>query len=32
LLTAITHFSTEQGLTPRVLSLEEVFAPQTLEL
>jgi 4,5-dihydroxyphthalate decarboxylase len=32
LLTAITRFSTEQGLTPRVLSLEEVFAPQTLEL
>jgi 4,5-dihydroxyphthalate decarboxylase len=32
LLTAITKFSNGQGLTPRVLGLEEVFAPQTLEL
>ncbi len=32
LLEAITRFSNEQGLTPRVLALEEVFAPQTLDL
>jgi len=32
ILEAITQFSYEQGLTPRVLSLEEVFAPQTLDL
>jgi 4,5-dihydroxyphthalate decarboxylase len=32
LLTAITRFSNEQGLTPRVVGLDEVFAPQTMEL
>ena len=32
ILTAITQFSHQQGLTPRVLGLDEVFAPQTLEL
>jgi 4,5-dihydroxyphthalate decarboxylase len=32
ILTAITQFSHQQGLTPRVLGLEEIFAPQTLEL
>lgn len=32
LLMAIARFSHEQGLTPRILGLEEVFAPQTLEL
>lgn len=32
ILEAICRFSNEQGLTPRVLSLEEVFAPQTFDL
>ncbi|MEA2639053.1 MAG: 4,5-dihydroxyphthalate decarboxylase [Chloroflexota bacterium] len=32
ILTAITQFSNEQGLTPRVLGLEEIFAPQTMDL
>jgi 4,5-dihydroxyphthalate decarboxylase len=31
-LEAITQFSFEQGLTPRMLKLEEVFHPATLEL
>jgi 4,5-dihydroxyphthalate decarboxylase len=30
-LEAIARYSHEQGLTPRVLSLEEVFAPNTLD-
>ncbi len=32
ILTAIPQFSHEQGLTPRVVGLDEVFAPQTLDL
>ena len=32
LLTAITKFSNQQGLTPRVVGLEEIFAPQTMDL
>lgn len=32
ILEAIPRFSHEQGLTPRVLGLEEVFAPQTMDL
>ena len=32
ILEAITQYSHEQGLTPRVLSLEEIFAPSTLDL
>lgn len=32
ILEAISCFSHEQGLTPRVLGLEEVFAPQTMDL
>lgn len=31
-LEAVTQFSFEQGLTPRMLKLEEVFHPATLEL
>ncbi len=32
ILTAIPRFSHEQGLTPRVVGLDEVFAPQTLDV
>ncbi len=32
ILTAITRFSNEQGLTPRQVALEEIFAPQALDL
>ena len=32
ILNAIPRFSHEQGLTPRVVALNEVFAPQTLDL
>lgn len=32
ILTGITQFSHEQGLTPRVVGLEEVFAKQTLDV
>lgn len=32
LLEAIAGYSNEQGLTPRVLKLAEVFAPQTMDL
>jgi 4,5-dihydroxyphthalate decarboxylase len=32
ILETITEYSNEQGLTPRKLALEEVFAPSTLEL
>jgi 4,5-dihydroxyphthalate decarboxylase len=32
ILETITQYSFEQGLTPRKLSLEEVFAPSTLDL
>jgi 4,5-dihydroxyphthalate decarboxylase len=32
ILNAIPRFSHEQGLTPRVVGLDEVFAPQTLDL
>ena len=31
-LETIAAYSHEQGLTPRVLSLDEVFAPNTLDL
>ena len=31
-LETIAQYSNEQGLTPRVLSLEEVFAPSTMDL
>ena len=31
-LETIARYSHEQGLTPRVLSLEEIFAPSTLDL
>jgi 4,5-dihydroxyphthalate decarboxylase len=31
-LETITRYSHEQGLTPRVVALDEVFAPSTLEL
>jgi len=31
-LETIAEYSHEQGLTPRVVRLEEVFAPSTLEL
>ena len=31
-LEKLTQFSHEQGLTPRVVKLEELFAPSTLEL
>jgi 4,5-dihydroxyphthalate decarboxylase len=32
ILTTITEYSNEQGLTPRVLGLDEVFAKSTLDL
>jgi hypothetical protein len=32
ILSAIPQFSHEQGLTPRVVGLEEIFAPQTMDL
>ena len=32
ILEAMTRFSYEQDLTPRMLSLDEVFHPDTLEL
>ena len=32
ILETITQYSNEQGLTPRKLALEEVFAPSTLDL
>lgn len=32
ILETIARYSHEQGLTPRVLSLEEVFAPSTIDL
>lgn len=32
ILESICRFSHDQGLTPRVLKLEEIFAPSTLEL
>jgi 4,5-dihydroxyphthalate decarboxylase len=32
ILDTITQYSHEQGLTPRKLSLEEVFAPSTMDL
>jgi len=32
ILEAITQYSHEQGLTPRVLAIEELFAPSTLDL
>ena len=32
ILETITQYSHEQGLTPRKLGLEEVFAPSTLDL
>jgi 4,5-dihydroxyphthalate decarboxylase len=32
ILEAIAQYSHEQGLTPRILPLEEVFAPSTLDL
>jgi 4,5-dihydroxyphthalate decarboxylase len=31
-LETIAHYSHEQGLTPRVIGLDEIFAPSTLEL
>jgi 4,5-dihydroxyphthalate decarboxylase len=31
-LETIAEYSHEQGLTPRVIKLDEVFAPSTLEL
>ena len=31
-LETIARYSHEQGLTPRVLDLEEIFAPSTLDL
>jgi 4,5-dihydroxyphthalate decarboxylase len=31
-LETATQYSFEQGLTPRKVSLEELFAPQTLDL
>ena len=31
-LETITRYSHEQGLTPRVIGLDEIFAPSTLEL
>ena len=32
LLDTITQYSFEQGLTPRKLELDEVFAPSTMDL
>ena len=31
-LDAITHYSFDQGLTPRLMQLDEIFAPSTLDL
>jgi 4,5-dihydroxyphthalate decarboxylase len=32
ILETIAQYSHEQGLTPRVLALDEIFAPSTLDL
>jgi 4,5-dihydroxyphthalate decarboxylase len=31
-LETVAHYSHEQGLTPRVMPLDEIFAPSTLDL